>query len=56
MKRFSQVECDEASSTPPPPVGVGIILNEVYEALDGIDVSVVDGRTTGVRSPLVLGL
>lgn len=49
MKRFSQVEYDEASSTAL--IGAGLIWDEVYEALDAIDVSVVGGRFTGVRSP-----
>lgn len=49
MKRFSQVEYDEASSTAL--VGAGLIWDEVYDALDAIDVSVVGGRMTGVRPP-----
>ena len=49
MKHFSQVEYDEVSSTAL--VGAGLIWDEVYDALDAIDVSVVGGRTTGVRSP-----
>jgi hypothetical protein len=48
MKRFSQVEYDEASSTAL--VGAGLIWDEVYDALDAIDVSVVGGRASGVRS------
>ena len=49
MKRFSQVEYDEASSTAL--VGAGLIWDEVYGALDAIDVSIVGGRFTGVCAP-----
>jgi hypothetical protein len=47
MKRFSQVEYDEASSTAL--VGAGLTWDEVYDVLDPIDVSVVGGRASGVR-------
>lgn len=49
MKQFSQVEYDETSSTAL--VGAGLIWDEVYDALDAIDVSVVGGRASGVCSP-----
>jgi len=48
MKRFSQVEYDEAASTAL--VGAGLVWDDVYDALDPIDVSVVGGRASGVRS------
>lgn len=47
MKRFSQVEYDETSSTAL--VGAGLIWDEVYDALDALDVSVVGARAPGVR-------
>ena len=46
MKLFSQVEYDEAASTAL--VGAGLVWDDVYDALDAIDVSVVGGRATGV--------
>lgn len=46
MKRFSQVDYDEAASTAL--VGAGMIWDDVYDALDVIGVSVVGGRASGV--------
>ena len=49
MKRFSHVQYDESASTAL--VGAGLVWDDVYDALDALDVSVVGGRASGVRLP-----
>lgn len=46
MKRFSAVTVDETASTAV--IGMGLVWDDVYEALEPYSVNVVGGRVTGV--------